>query len=395
MPVRSPSMDPDKLKAWLERLRTRDPKLHAELSKRLMDRYKPTIMAKGALERAPLDFAVTLETIVREGRPALLINQGRISRDDSVVEASAKAIVNRLMQAAKVLEAVIPLVGRIDVENYPGAATYLGTGWLIAPDIVVTNRHVAELIGRWDGGSYRFRAGRFGDPISVSVDYRHELGSAETDIADVERIIWIESDPTKADIAFLKVKRRSDGARQDHIELAESDPVPGRDVAVVGYPARAPADIIPDQDWMNRIYGSVFDIKRIAPGLIDNPDRNWTTHDCTTLGGNSGSVVLDMKTGRAVALHFAGLYMVENYAVPASVVRQYLKDEPWTGATAGKKEAGAVASSAGPPAAPPPARAAFGLPQPVQATDSGAMSITVPLTITISLGAPSSAALKP
>src|SRR5262249_50677341 len=225
-------MDPAKLKDWLERLRSGDPKLHAELSSRLSDRSKPTITAEAPF--AAPDFGVALETIVREGRPALLIKQGRISRDDSVIEASAKEIVARLMQNTAPLEAVIPLVGRIDVENYPGTATYLGTGWLVAPDTVVTNRHVAELLGRWDGGSYRFRAGRFGDPVGVRVDYRHELDSAETDIASVERIIWIESDPKKADIAFLKVKRRSDGAWQDRIELAENDAVPGNDVAAGG-----------------------------------------------------------------------------------------------------------------------------------------------------------------
>jgi hypothetical protein len=41
MPERSP-MDPAKLESWLERLKSRDPKLHAELSSRLTDRLKPT-----------------------------------------------------------------------------------------------------------------------------------------------------------------------------------------------------------------------------------------------------------------------------------------------------------------------------------------------------------------
>ena len=38
------------------------------------------------------DFGIALETIVREGRPALSIKQGRVSRDHSVIEASAKEI---------------------------------------------------------------------------------------------------------------------------------------------------------------------------------------------------------------------------------------------------------------------------------------------------------------
>ena len=144
-------------------------------------------------------------------------------------------------------------------------------------------------------------------------------------------------------------------------------------MAVVGYPARAPAHIIPDQAWMDRIYGGTYDVKRIAPGLLGEASRGWATHDCTTLGGNSGSVVLDMKTGRAVALHFAGLYMVENYAVPASTVRQYLKDRPWHGGAPSTRPRRRPA----PPEAPA-ARKTTVAPASVE-TDNGTVSITIPL----------------
>ena len=48
-------------------------------------------------------------------------------------------------------------------------------------------------------------------------------------------------------------------------------------------------------------------------------------HDCSTLGGNSGSVVLDLATGQAVGLHFAGRFLEANYAVPAAVVAARLE----------------------------------------------------------------------
>ena len=41
------------------------------------------------------------------------------------------------------------------------------------------------------------------------------------------------------------------------------------------------------------------------------------THDCSTLGGNSGSAVIDLDTGEVLALHFGGLYHEKNYCVPA------------------------------------------------------------------------------
>ena len=40
------------------------------------------------------------------------------------------------------------------------------------------------------------------------------------------------------------------------------------------------------------------------------------THDSSTLGGNSGSALIDVATGRVVGLHFAGRYLEANYAVP-------------------------------------------------------------------------------
>ena len=49
--------------------------------------------------------------------------------------------------------------------------------------------------------------------------------------------------------------------------------------------------------------------------------RSWFfAHDATTLGGNSGSVVLDVETGYAVGMHFSGSFLESNYAVRAAVL---------------------------------------------------------------------------
>ena len=378
-------MNPQSLKRWFDNLKQRDPRLYQDLSARLSDRMakitpKPGLEGSEAAQPAPPLVHATLETIVREGRPALLVKNGKITGEDTAVDDLSKEIVDRLMQAASAIEPIIPLVGRIDVANFAGGVDYLGTGWLIDTNIIVTNRHVANLIARWDGGTYRFVAGRFGDPLKVSIDYRHEKGLAGKDVADIERVIFIEPDERKADIAFLEVKRTSDGQVQDRIQLADTDAAVGADVAVVGYPARASADVIPDQAWMDRIYGGAYDVKRVAPGLMDEQSRGWATHDCTTLGGNSGSTVIDMKTGRAVALHFAGLYMIENYAVPASTIRAYLRDKPWLGMREASSSVPTPAQDATPvitPAVQAPIRA-----------PAGSVSIEIPLTISIGLGQP-------
>jgi len=47
-------------------------------------------------------------------------------------------------------------------------------------------------------------------------------------------------------------------------------------------------------------------------------------HDATTLGGNSGSVLIDLKTGAAAGVHFRGVYRKANYAVRASELAKLL-----------------------------------------------------------------------
>src|SRR5688572_2168159 len=179
MPVDSPLQRTEALSSWFEKLATRDPALHAELKERLKARATSTqgVVLEGAAGEADRarKTAIILETIVREGRPALLVKENQVTDKDPVLDGPSKELVKRLRQAKTTINRVIPLVGRIDVENYPGSATYLGTGWLVDKNVMITNRHVASLVARRDGARFVFRAGRFGDePIAVTVDYRRE-----------------------------------------------------------------------------------------------------------------------------------------------------------------------------------------------------------------------------
>jgi endonuclease G len=48
------------------------------------------------------------------------------------------------------------------------------------------------------------------------------------------------------------------------------------------------------------------------------------THDCSTLGGASGSLVVDVATGHAIGLHCSGSSRKNNYAVQAAEIRKVL-----------------------------------------------------------------------
>lgn len=68
---------------------------------------------------------------------------------------------------------------------------------------------------------------------------------------------------------------------------------------------------------MYRLFEGIFDVKRLQPGQVMEllPESSTLLHDCSTLGGNSGSCVVDLTTNRAVALHYGGFHRHANVAV--------------------------------------------------------------------------------
>jgi hypothetical protein len=290
------------------------------------------VEAATGIALSPVD--VVNETIVKEERPVLFVKNDWIDTVNvSLNGDEAKELVTELTNARAVVEPIMPLIGRIDVIGFPGNLDSLGTGWFVAADIVVTNRHVAQLIAQRDGARFIFSPGVAGRPISATLNTAHEfddLKAGQERIFALDEVLYIEKAGGPNDIAFIRVARKLDGTRQSFIAIRDSDLAVNSSVVTIGYPARAPKRIIPDQSLMNELYRDRYDVKRAAPGMIMAAERdNATEHDCTTLGGNSGSAVIDPKTGRAAGLHFAGLYKQANYAVPASVLNDYVKRERW------------------------------------------------------------------
>ncbi len=260
---------------------------------------------------------IQLETIVlRTGRPVLAIKQDEAQL---VFDDADSAVWNsRLQEARSYLVRATRAVGRIEAEGH--SLAWLGTGWLVAPDTIVTNRHVAAEFGRRSGTTFVFRQSPGGDLMRASIDLLEEVDREDSLTLELGQILHIE-DADGPDIAFLRVEQIDGSSSVSPIALAEA-PQPDDFVAVIGYPARDSR--IPDVDLMDRIFGNVYDKKRLAPGQVIEPRSGTLTHDCSTLGGNSGSVVLSLATGDAVGLHFAGRFLEANYAVSSQVVAQRL-----------------------------------------------------------------------
>ncbi len=265
------------------------------------------------------------ETIVfRTGRPVLQVHhdEARLDFDD----AASEVWKARLRRAKPLLAPAIRAVGRIELEHHP-AFQWVGTGWLVAEGVVATNRHVAQEFGRLSGEKFVFKSS-FGELLSARIDFLEEYGRAESRDFRLVDILHIEED-SGPDLAFLRVAPGAGTGAVPGKGLAPPIGLSARParvnapVAVIGYPARDSR--IPDAALMDRIFGDVYGKKRLAPGRITGAAPGLLLHDCSTLGGNSGSVVLDLDTGEAAGLHFAGRFLEANYAVPAALVRERLE----------------------------------------------------------------------
>lgn len=214
----------------------------------------------------------------------------------------------------EVIRRVLPSVGRIELPGHP-SLPFGGTGFVVGEGLLMTNRHVAELFAQGLG-----REGLvFLTDRQAGIDFLRERGRPDSSYFEVNRILMIHP---YWDMALLAVS----GLGPEHAPLTLSTADPGdlrdREVVVVGYPAM---DNRNNVELQNQIFGGVFNVKRLQPGKLGELGKikSFTnvvpsvTHDCSTLGGNSGSAVIDVQTGAVLALHFAGRYLEANYAVPA------------------------------------------------------------------------------
>lgn len=263
-------------------------------------------LAAGRADEVNDDEYFGVEAIVLlEGRPALLI-QGR----DFPSQQGDWAVLDG--QRAGIRES-IARVGRVEVTGHP-SLDWLGTAFLVGHDVVMTNRHVAVEFAQGDGAGWSFRPG-----MAARLDLAEELSAVPGDASlefTITEVVGIHPD---LDMALLRIDAAGDGRAPATPLAVAADPpadVPGRPVYVIGYPAEDGRRNEPEA--MRRIFMDVYNVKRLQPGTTTGlvPGELTVKHDCSTLGGNSGSPVLDLVDHRVLGLHYGGRYGFGNYAVP-------------------------------------------------------------------------------
>lgn len=243
-------------------------------------------------------------------RPAPLVK-----RDDYSVKHQMWLHLNEEGSARSGILSAIPSVGRINIPSN-SAVPYAGTGFIVGENLLMTNRHVAELFANGLGeNNVALKPG-----ASVNIDFKAEHGSFKKRRLHVEGVHMIHP---YWDMALLEVEGHPKGAGVLELSQASPQSLTGNEIAVIGYPA---FDSRNDREVQNQLFNRIYNVKRLQPGFYKNHARvrsfdhvvRAACHDASTLGGNSGSVVVDLETGLVVGLHFGGLFKKSNFAVPTS-----------------------------------------------------------------------------
>lgn len=278
------------------------------------------------------EMAEALEAIIEVdgSRPTL-----ELSEDDQIDLADPtlgiwRDVTNQYLEQ---ISRVASAVGRIDLDD-----GHRGTGFMVKPGIVLTNRHVLqELAQLGNDGTWEF----LGQPsITFDADPQNhrarQFRLKRVLQAGAEFIDPLAVDYNKLDYAILECEPHESLPFPKPLELeSDADKVAvGRPVYVLGY-AGKPKPGLYKSAVLQLLFKYRYGVKRFAPGEIDrtfgtvadNTGETVFTHDATTLGGNSGSCVVDLgNDGRlAVGLHFAGRAMKANYAHSNARLRDELE----------------------------------------------------------------------
>lgn len=269
-------------------------------------------MAPGNLADAEVS---ALELVIHTvGRPAMRYRNGRVDTPANAIGDNARWRFLVTAQRAKI-DAISSRVGRIACgQGVPGPV--LGTGWRVGQNLVITNRHVAC--------QFVTASGAEPDTLQLQTSKAPFVDFAFTDqsagpisLPIKECVYWSK----ELDLALLRLDVSQEAAPPEipidwdtnalGRELAPvgNDPpkFQGVEVYAIGHPYQFGAGT-----QIRQVFGDgmIDGRKRWAPGLVTGVEAAHPVmrHDCSTLGGNSGSCIVstESQSHLAVGLHFGG-----------------------------------------------------------------------------------------
>lgn len=240
------------------------------------------------------------------------------------------AIINRPdpISIDKIYEKVSEFERRVCSISVPvGAVVKLGTGWLVGPDLVITNRHVVRDIieGEADRSNVEFKFDYRTNSDGLVVNSGTVIGLYQEDdwcIAEsphaIEDLNLGTPDPSTdmLDYAIVRidnaigdrsVRKKSENKRGWFALFDNPLPTKDQDVIIIQHPNGEP--LAESRGRVKEILGN----------------RSRLRYDAVTYGGSSGSPVTDYKFN-IVALHHAGDpihpdFTRYNQAIPIGLIR--------------------------------------------------------------------------
>jgi len=244
-----------------------------------------------------------LEFVIRLMRPVPLSQQGALANLQPDVAPS-------FPDWPTFQESVKPnlySIGRIDLFPKEG----IGTGFLVSDGIVVTNKHVLDVLSKGTGVLEK------GQGV---MRFKFEAGIADDEVpTNITGVVAVHDE---LDIALLKVEKQKFTKARKPLTVDPKPVESGHPVVAIGYPFD---DSKRNPLFISALFGGKFGVKRAAPGEVSSTGPQSIYHDCSTLGGNSGSPVLSMKTARVVGLHRDGYFLYRNEAVDGASLNKFIQ----------------------------------------------------------------------
>lgn len=175
---------------------------------------------------------------------------------------------------------------------------YVCTGFMIGDDLMMTNNHcVADQTTC--------------DTAVAIFDYQWDLQQKRFRNGEQYKCLSIQNSSYPHDFTVLKLEN-APGTKWGHLEFAVDDPQDQQDLLIIGHPAGQPKQV--SKKGCKVLIAT-------ADGRVSGSDF---AHGCDTLGGSSGSPVLNLA-GDVVGLHHYGfgqaLYWNTNRAIKGSLLK--------------------------------------------------------------------------
>lgn len=271
---------------------TEQGKLAEEALARMQSGEKPT----------PKQLAA-LELMIRLMRPVPLSRKGALENLDPKVAGSFPDWPTFQTSVKPHLYSI----GRVDLAPKEG----IGTGFLVSDGVLVTNKHVLDMLSK---GTRVLEKGQ------AVVRFKFEDGIPETDKpANITGVIAVHND---LDIALLKIDKQKFTQTRQPLTVDATPVQKGTQIVAVGYPFD---DSKRNPLFIGALFKGKFGVKRAAPGEVSSTGSQAIYHDCSTLGGNSGSPLFSIRTARVVGLHRTGYFLYRNEAVDGASLQQFVQ----------------------------------------------------------------------